>query len=115
LGSYWEIHEPSNLAYDTGRGLRNATYQFGPPVGSAAGGADPLMAWLDDGRTPGSGNCNGWTESSGYQGQAAYLEHFSYLDTRYNLYGVDCSEQHHVWCVSDPPAPFLLNRSTEER
>jgi hypothetical protein len=118
LASYWEIHEPSNFAYDRGRGLRNANYQFGPPVAEGSGTYDPLQAWLDNGRTPASNsNCSGWIDSSGSQGLTAYLaSRETNYNTPYYLFGnTDCGEQHHVWCASDPARPFYLSNSTEER
>jgi hypothetical protein len=97
LASYWEIHEPSNFAYDTSLGLQRASYQSGPPVvAGICGGYDPIEAWLDNGTAPGWQNCNGWTDSAGSIGLTAYL-----CGEGYHQLQADCGEQHHVWCVSD--------------
>jgi len=61
MASMWEIHEPSNLRYDTTLGLTTADSGFGAPIDSG---------WIRTGfsangsTTPGRSNCNGWTTSA---------------------------------------------------
>jgi hypothetical protein len=98
LASIWEIRDPSNFAYDTRRGLRNASYQAGPPAF--------LEAWLDDGQEPNvNHDCTGWTDSSGSFGRTAYLGIHYAGPVFYELAQTDCGEEHHVWCASDAYLP----------
>jgi hypothetical protein len=63
MASLWEIHEPSNLRYDTELGLTREDSGFGPPGGSA--GWIPTGFDASSGAVfPGTGNCKTWTSAS---------------------------------------------------
>ena len=63
LASFWEIHEPSTLRYDTTLGDLQGDSGEGPP--------SDLSGWVRTGflstsaPSPGDGNCNAWTSDSG--------------------------------------------------
>jgi hypothetical protein len=59
MASLWEIHEPSNLRYNTRLGVTQDDSGFGPPTG--------MEGWMRTGSVnnvqnqPGLANCNSWT------------------------------------------------------
>src|SRR5262249_29960257 len=64
MASLWEIHDTSNLEYDTSRGLTRDDSGSGPPTG---------LGWIRTGggalssTLAGEGNCNAWTTNSSLQ------------------------------------------------
>jgi hypothetical protein len=110
MASLWEIHEPSNLRYDTGRGSLG--------VDSGSGPTSESVGWIRTGNTlasavanPGVANCNGWTtDSSGSNGTVAGLnifwgpppagEQVSRVNP-WNASAFQCNFQEPVWCVQD--------------
>jgi hypothetical protein len=108
MASLWEIHDPTNLRYDTELGFTESDSGFGPPthggwirtggVANTVGGA-------------GVGNCNAWTSANGADfGTIVFLAN----DWATPLFGwpvtvVDpwvaqantCDFPSRVWCVQD--------------
>jgi hypothetical protein len=68
MASLWEIHEPSNLRYDTALGLTGGDSGAGPP----ANGASDEWGWIRTGTAgafgnpgfPGMANCGAWTDNA---------------------------------------------------
>ena len=104
MASLWEILDPSNLKYDTGRGYINDDSGSGAPAN--------VIGWIRTGG-PASGaggsggaNCNAWTSSSnldtgtdvelsqGWNGAANVASPWN-ADTEL------CNGSLRVWCVQD--------------
>ena len=108
MASLWEIHDPSNLRYDTTLGFTTADSGSGPPASLNSNG------WIRTGNvaSPGSGvlgqsNCSAWTTAaSTATGSVAGL-HFSWTAGVVTVvspwYGVEatCDTNVRVWCVQD--------------
>lgn len=103
FASLWEILDPSNLKYDTDLGRTQADSGQGPPTLS--------YGWVRTGyssstsSTPGWGNCNAWTSSSGeHSGTTAYLPR-DWTAGRdiyvWEVYAPRCNVNRYVWCVAD--------------
>ena len=104
MASLWEIHDPSNLKYNTELGFTSEDSGFGPP---SDGG------WIRTGNhanvedNPGFGNCQAWTSaSSAHDGAFAELGagFWSSNPTRISPWegqADDCDESNKVWCVQD--------------
>ncbi|CAN5485399.1 hypothetical protein BH20ACI3_BH20ACI3_33540 [soil metagenome] len=101
MASLWEIHDPSNLRYDTALGQTLEDSGFGPPAlpgavrtgGNAAG-------------TFGEPNCNVWTSDSNSEiGTLATLDFDWNDDARrvspWHVSASFCSSPNRVWCVQD--------------
>jgi hypothetical protein len=110
MASLWEIHEPSNLRYDTGRGLTKPDSGSGPPQGGAQ-----AAGWIRTGNflgtfgIHGDGNCNAWTiPIEGASGSIVSLPG-DWTLTGPSLSAVGpwiagagrCSDGFSVWCVQD--------------
>ena len=103
MASLWEIHDPSNLRYDTELGFTLADSGSGPPF---AGGW-VRTGWIADvSNNPGTGNCNAWTSaSSSHQGTGVGLSinwssPSSVISPRQTA-TVRCDGAVRVWCVQD--------------
>jgi hypothetical protein len=62
MASLWEIHDPTNLRYDTELGFTESDSGFGPPTHGGwirTGGAANTVGGA------GVGNCNAWKSASG--------------------------------------------------
>jgi hypothetical protein len=64
MASVWEIHEPSNLRYDTGRGLKLADSGAGPPAGPAGWIRTGYLSAGSTSGSPGETNCKAWTSNN---------------------------------------------------
>ena len=65
MASVWEIHEPSNLKYATGRGVKFADSGAGPPAGGVGWiRTGYLSGGSTSGRPIGETNCNAWTSNN---------------------------------------------------
>ncbi|HEX6623952.1 MAG TPA: hypothetical protein VF064_09580 [Pyrinomonadaceae bacterium] len=114
MASLWEIHDPSNLRYDTELGLTRPDSGFGPPSGftTALNLVVPL-GWIrtgghpNAGPEPGLGNCNVWTSADGADGGTVV-----YLADRWDATTLEvtspwvaetrpCDFTARVWCVQD--------------
>ena len=105
MASLWEIHETSNLRYDTERGLTRGDSGFGPP--------NSFSGWIRTGyqssalSLQGAGNCNAWTSAiSTDRGTFAGLQsNWSpppAVITNLWFAGVlNCNTEVNVWCVQD--------------
>ena len=113
MASIWEIHDPSNLQYNTELGFRLADSGVGPPSGSFT---DPDLAlpagWVRTGQSSSTGtvtgvNCFAWTDPAGSGGTIVYLEHRWELanpPTVISPWGSrvrPCSSNWRVWCLQD--------------
>ena len=70
MASMWEIHDPSNLRYDTELGFTRGDSGFGPPSQSPGGfSGENAYGWIRTGweastvSLPGAGNCDAWTRA----------------------------------------------------
>jgi hypothetical protein len=108
MASIWEILDPSNLRYDTGRGITRSD--------SGSGAPQSVVGWIRTGNTastsntPGIGNCDGWSDdSSGSSGTYALLPDPGSLSWGATAIRISpwtavawfCSEELQVWCVED--------------
>ena len=105
MASFWEIHDPSNLRYDTALGFRRRDSGSGPPAGTAGW---VRTGWdADESDLPGSSNCNAWTSDSPFgEGTAVNLPRLWRLTdgpviSPWISAGELCSEPLRVWCVQD--------------
>jgi hypothetical protein len=106
MASLWEIHEPSNLRYDTALGLTKADSGSGPPVYSG---------WIRTGEdsssnsgVPGVVNCDAWTSNSAVGSGTTALLRGNWIDSTlsnsvnpWQGAGFNCSFAVPVWCVQD--------------
>ena len=104
MASLWEIHDPSNLRYDTELGFTLADSGSGP---SFAGGWI-RTGWIGDvSDTPGIGNCQAWTSAnSSDQGTAVGLSlRWALTSVRevspWQTATTRCDGGVRVWCVQD--------------
>jgi hypothetical protein len=104
MASLWEIHDPSNLRYDTELGFQFDDSGSGPPSN--------IRGWIRTGQTifndnpAGHANCNLWTTRSG-----GSLGTSVALSGSWSSPGVSaspwiaeasaCDTGHRVWCVQD--------------
>jgi hypothetical protein len=104
FASFWEIADPSNLAYNYTLGQNQSDSGEGPPSGS--------IGWVrtgyhsSDSSTEGTGNCEAWgSQSSSVYGSIAYLP--SNWTAGWEDMGVwavtsrQCHLSHAVWCIED--------------
>jgi hypothetical protein len=103
MASLWEIHDPSNLRYDTELGFTLADSGSGPPF---AGGWI-RTGWIADvSNNPGTGNCNAWTSNrTSDQGTGVGLSinwslPSSVISPRQTA-TTRCDAGLPVWCVQD--------------
>jgi hypothetical protein len=98
MASMWEIHDPSNLKYDTERGFVEADSGSGPPANR--------QGWIRTGRsaTTGSGpagfNCNAWTSTDG-EGTVARIDWLEATTYPWDAFDDGCNQHNRVWCVQD--------------
>ncbi len=105
MASLGEIHDTSNLRYDTALGFTRGDSGSGPPSGTAG--------WIrtgwdaDESDLPGSSNCNSWTSDSPFgEGTVVALPRIWRLTdgpviSPWLSSGELCSEPIRVWCVQD--------------
>jgi hypothetical protein len=105
MASLWEIHDLSNLKYDTTLGFTRSDAGSGPPANS--------YGWVRTGwdanetNLPGSSNCNAWTSESPFgEGTAVALHpRWSATDgsviSPWTAVGGLCFEPFRVWCLQD--------------
>jgi hypothetical protein len=105
MASLWEIHDPSNLRYDTALGFKRGDSGSSPPSGT--------VGWVRTGwdanesDLPGSSNCNAWTSDSPFgEGTAVELPRLWRLTdgpviSPWISLGELCFEPLRVWCVQD--------------
>lgn len=106
MASLWEIHDPSNLRYDTQLGRTKDDSGFGPPSGT--------VGWIHTGNdagalplTPGTANCNAWQSVSGNDhGTTVSLPALQWLDSAsvtvpWRPFTFPCNTNQPVWCVED--------------
>jgi hypothetical protein len=102
MASLWEIHDPSNLRYDTDLGVTTADSGFGPPSGSGG--------WIRTGDIAGTSNCFGWTSAvPGDLGTAVVPNApgpagWEGIGTRASPWFsglIQCQAPTRVWCVQD--------------
>ena len=104
MASLWEIHDPSNLQYDTELGFTLDDSGFGPP-------AD--LGWIRTGvtangnSTPGLGNCRAWTSANpGDYGSTVRL-YSTWAATSVTVVSPwvaevrPCDQEAFGWCVQD--------------
>jgi hypothetical protein len=106
MASLWEIHDPSNLRYDTALGVTTPDSGSGPPNAVLSEG------WIRTGRfhegpEAGQATCQEWTDgSSATRGTAVFLapiwddESTTRIAPWHALAGT-CSFPRGVWCVQD--------------
>jgi hypothetical protein len=106
MASLWEIHDPSNLRYDTQLGTTKADSGFGPPN---------FFGWIRTGNIPGGvgfgletgqANCGAWTSPgiNGPRGTIASLgwsTSFLDLPSPWVAVTAGCEFPFRVWCVQD--------------
>jgi len=110
MASLWEIHEPSNLRYDTELGLKSDDSGSGPPTGK------PALGWIRTGRSAVSSgnvvaNCNALTSSASTDFGTAVSRSADWGGTfdpvgpiaPWENVPFNCDAQNivHVWCVQD--------------
>jgi hypothetical protein len=110
MASLWEIHEPSNLRYDTEVGFTSDDSGSGPPTGK------PALGWIRTGRPAVSSgnvvaNCNAWTSnantdfgsavslSADWGGAIGVPGPIAPWDS--TVFNCDATDLVHVWCVQD--------------
>jgi len=105
MASLWEIHDPSNLRYDTELGLTRDDSGFGPPAA--------VLGWIrtglfaSDALAPGEANCNAWTEAGELQYGSAVTLIGSWNSPEERVISpwvaevTQCSGSRFVWCVQD--------------
>ncbi|HET6669538.1 MAG TPA: hypothetical protein VFH15_04830 [Pyrinomonadaceae bacterium] len=108
MASLWEIHDPSNLRYDTELGLTEADSGFGPPSASGwirtAGG--PAGAIVGSGLA-GRSNCLAWTVSNEEYGTLVFLPGAFWDGLNVTVVSPwrastdRCDSSQRVWCVQD--------------
>lgn len=103
MASLWEIHEPSNLRYNTQLGQLAFDSGSGPPAF--------LFGWIRTGFNavgggPGFDYCSGWTSSDpSDHGSTAALDavwdHSGYSVSPWRAQAQNCNFDSPVWCVED--------------
>ena len=104
MASMWEIHDPSNLRYDTDFGYTLADSGFGPPNWSRLDSHGSTASGVT---IPGVGNCNAWTSADvGDSGTIVTL--YGVIGTtpeppsaRGLLVRILATFPRRVWCVQD--------------
>ena len=106
MASLWEIHDPSNLRYDTQLGLTQDDSGFGPPTGFGAVGWVRTGFAANSSATAGQTNCNAWTSTSLAVGGTLVLLVSDWESTAdnvspWNATVSSCSSPRSVWCMQD--------------
>jgi hypothetical protein len=106
MASLWEIHDPSNLRYNTELGFMADDSGFGPP--SELGGwiRTGFAASADNNSSAGKTNCNAWTSASDGDFGTAVRPSNSWSDaasavTPWVAGQPSCNLNTRVWCVQD--------------
>jgi len=108
MASLWEIHDPTNLRYDTVLGFTTDDSGSGPPSASTPGG----FGWIRTGKNKftvnliGVGNCNAWMSASATEfGTAVSLApgwgSNGQIVEPWEAIAFTCNVPQHVWCVQD--------------
>jgi hypothetical protein len=106
MASLWEIHDPSNLRYDTTRGFATADSGSGPPSGWG-GWIRTGNDALGESNVVGAINCNAWTSNSVNHFGSGVLLQLQWgslaesLISPWRAGGAACNIQIKVWCVED--------------
>ena len=100
FASLWEIEGPSQLRYDTGRGLTGPDSGSGPPARTLLPGSS-VLGWVRSGQIEpaATDNCDIWATNDGLlNGTIA-----NFLPKNAEIRGshVSCANSMHVWCVED--------------
>ena len=105
MASLWEIHDPSNLRYDTQLGLTKDDSGFGPPT--------VTRGWIRTGNVatslviPGIGNCQAWTSADNSDigtnvSLSARWDETATVVSPWVATPNTCGNNTiHVWCVQD--------------
>jgi hypothetical protein len=107
MASLWEIHDPTNLRYDTELGVTRADSGFGPPTGIGGFGWIRTGYFAESaGHSVGTVNCNAWTSADSLaDGTAITLPSFWGSTTvvigPWFAAPSPCNAQLSVWCVQD--------------
>ena len=115
MASLWEIHDPSNLRYDTALGFTQGDSGFGPPIPFPFGPPqlDRPFGWVRTGNgsansgTPGATNCHAWTSANGDDNGTFIFLASTWDSTDVTVIipwraGVSaCDSTLRVWCVQD--------------
>jgi hypothetical protein len=108
MASLWEIHEPSNLIYDTALGLTQDDSGSGPP--SRYGWIRTGRSASSSGQFPGVGNCNAWSSNASTDFGSAVVLSADWADigntsgpiSPWQAQIFDCGTAAvRVWCVQD--------------
>jgi hypothetical protein len=113
MASIWEIHDPTNLRYNTELGFSTPDSGVGPPSGDIFDDDLALPAgWVrtgggfSTGTIPGV-NCFAWTDPAASGGTLVYLERrwdVANAHTAISPWGSrvrPCNSNWHVWCVQN--------------
>ena len=104
MASLWEIHDPSNLRYNTELGMTSDDSGFGPPT--FGGWIRTSFSSSGSHAPPGQGNCNAYTTpyelvngtlvrlDFGWTGPANSI-------SPWRAEAASCNLNTHVWCVQD--------------
>ncbi|SRR6266851_4120485 len=104
MASVWEVHEPSNLRYDTNLGSNLDDSGLGPPSGSPGWIRTGFVYSVSD--NTGAVNCGVWSSNSAFDnGTQVYLGQ-DYLNsgpasTPWLGGTASCNFLNRVWCVQD--------------
>jgi len=107
MASLWEIHDPTNLRYDTGRGLTADDSGFGPP--------SFIFGWIRSAASTtafiSSSSCKIWTSAGeGQLGILAALDYYHIASqpvapatgiSPWTTAFAFCDNSRPVWCVQD--------------
>lgn len=103
MASIWEIHEPSNLRYDTALGFNLADSGSGMPTGYGGWIRTGFVA--DTSSNVGTANCNVWRSGSApdFGTTVVFEAGFNTGPPSSPLVGntTSCSAPNMVWCVQD--------------
>jgi hypothetical protein len=104
MASLWEIHDPTELRYNTDLGFTRDDSGLGPPTNA--------LGWIRTGYQadtvlPGNANCNAWTSDSGTHNGTSVRLHDDWAIAGDNItpwrvsVGGSCANGRPVWCVQD--------------
>ncbi len=103
MASLWEIHDTSNLRYNTDLGVTTGDSGFGPPT---------VIGWIrtgsqaSDAPNTGDTNCNAWTSADFHAFGTQARPTGNWIDAGINIspwraVGDLCGTTANVWCVQD--------------
>ena len=102
MASLWEIHDTSNLRYDTALGITLSDSGFGPPSG--IGGWIRTGSAASNATDVGRANCINWTSASGWGTVASpdpTWDEAPVVISPWSAGVVPCGSTFRVWCVQD--------------